>query len=492
MDTPAYDSFADLFPMRMTSIEKFHFWDHHPELPNLIYLRLKVDGRIDPVIAKQAWQIAIQRQPFGDVEPKKIDGNWFWIAGPRAKGDSNQCFEAWNGTRFEFQEHSQTPPAWKLEQHRLRSSTGSYLGISVYPNGGSLQSEEAGDGPSPARSDSVSYVSEVLFYVHHAITDGAGATQTINEWMIIYSNLRSGRPAESGIHRLDSALLQKRNSLGLLTWRYLKHLPKQPIALFGAAKFTFRKTAELIPGTALQSAAKGKDVSDRHYPAIMGQWVSESQIDKLIQKAQQCEVTLNSLLLGQLYLALARWRQKQGVHSDRDWIRIILPMSIRNVSDRRMPAANRATIVQIDRCGRDMKDVAKFYQNLNREISIIRGFQLDKIFLIAIRCLSTFESFLKRAARNEKSRGTAVFTNLGEPLRKSERASAREPESLAHVRPIEFDPVGPIRKGTQANFSVSRYGSRLRISMHYDAQVLSTEQAIGLLGTYLDQLHSVQ
>ncbi len=495
MDTSAYDSFASLFPMRMTSIEKFHFWDDDPELPNLIYCRLRFDSKLDPVVAKQAWQIAIQRQPFGDVEPKKINGRWFWTAGPRKQGVPNRDIDNWNGTRFEFQLLATAPPEWEIDQHRIRSSTGSYLGITAWPvvpqPPVDLPTAVPGGVMSSAGRESDLFASEAWFYVHHAISDGAAAAQVVNEWMVIYANLISGRVPESGIHRLDSNLFRKRNTLGLLSWRYLKHLPKQPIALFGAAKFSFRNTVELIPSGNYGMEKELAESNPRHFPAILGQWVCESNVNLLVQQAAQHEVMLNSVLLGHLYLALTRWRREQGFHSERDWIRVILPMSIRNVSDRRLPASNRATIVQIDRCEREMRDLGRFYRNLNREIQIIRGFQLDKMFLIAIRGLSIFETFLKRAARHEKSRGTVVFTNLGEPLRKSERVSSREPDSQAFVRPTEFDPVGPIRKGTPVNFSASRHGPRLRISMHYDANVLSRTQATGLLETYLDQLGSI-
>lgn len=494
MDKPAYDSFANLFPMPMTSIEKFHFWDSDPEYPNLVFCRLRIAGKLDPDIAKQAWQFALERQPFGDVEPKKINGRLFWIAGPRAKGELNRSVDSWNGTRFEYQEYPSAPPQWRIDHHQIRSQTGSYLGISVWPEcplTESVSSTDALEAESPSSAVSRSDVSEVWFYVHHAICDGAGGILVLNEWMLIYANLRLGRPPEAGLHRFDPALLRQRNSLGLLSWRYLKHLPKQVVALFGAAKFTFRKTVELIPiANREQDSNKSAD-APRQFPAIIGRWVSESHLKTLSQQAKEHDVMLNSVLLGQLYIALARWRLEHGFHSDNDWMRIILPMSIRTVSDRRLPSANRATIVQLDRCGREMKNVGEFYKSVNREILIIRGWQLDKIFLIAIRCLSFFESFLKRAAKNEKSRGMAVFTNLGEPLRKSERASSREPNSPAFIRLHEFDPVGPIRKGVPVNFSASRYGSRMRIALHYDAQVLSLQQAEGLLTTYLNQLISV-
>lgn len=480
MDNTNEDTLTDLFPMPMTSIEKFFWFDDRPDYPHLIFCHLRVPGKIDETFARQAWQVAIQRQPFGDVDPVKVNGRWQWVLGPRGDGGQNSSFATWNGTGFEYQTFPTKPPAWSATEHPIRGKTGSNVDIRVW--------HELSNS-NPAESDQ--FQSEVWISVHHAITDGVGAMLVVNEWMVAYANLAGGRPAESGLPRLDARLLKRRNHLGLLNWRYLKHLWKQPVALFGAAKFVFRKTDELIPKKQTSRTSETPDKTV-HFPSVIGSWISESQTSRMADVAESNIVMLNSVLLGQLYLALADWRTSQNCHSENDWIRIILPMNIRDVADRRLPAANRSTLVQVDRRSRDAEDLKKFYQLLDREISIIRGWQLDKIFLLAIGLLSIFDSWIKRAARNEKSRGMAVFTNLGEPFRKNERARLRNPESDSYIRLSDFNCVGPIRLGTPVNFSVSRHNEALRISLHYDSRVLSAEQADSLLRTYVDRVNNVQ
>lgn len=475
----------------MTSIEKFHWFDDRPDYPNVVFTRLRFDRAIDQEIAKQAWQYTIERQPFADVEPKQINGTWNWTLGPRGDGPQNAAFETWNGTRFEFKSLPVQPPDWAYDEHPIRGSTGSYLGIFVWPN-----------PPDPHSPEPINYQSEVWLRVHHAITDGIGALIPVNEWMVIYGNLAGGRPPTAGLQRMDPHLLKYRNHLGLAKWQYLKHLWKQPVALFGATKFAFRKTAKLIPDnrTARHADNHRADnvVSPQNaslYPSIIGDWLNDSQPAQIAALAQSLQVMQNSILLGQLYLALAQWREQEGFHCKDDWLRIILPMSIRNVSDRRLPSANRATIVQIDRRSQDGQDLQELYQLLDREIRIIRGWQLEKIFLIAIRALSVLEPMLKRGVEHDKSRGMAVFTNLGEPLRKNEKVRSRltagKPDSDTYLRPREFDLVGPIRPGTPINVSVARYRGRLRVSMHYDNRVLSKHQASELLQIYVDRLNSL-
>ena len=468
-------SFDDLFPMPMRSIEKFHWFDDNKEYPNVVFCRMRIKGKLDQAIAREAWQIAVERQPFADVEPKKVGGRWCWVQGPRGDEDGSRRFEDWRGTRFEFQEFESAPVPWKFKDHLIESSTGSYLGVFTCPSNSINQSPN---------ENSSTHQTEVWLYVHHAVGDGAGSILVINDWMMIYANLKSNRDPQTGLHRLDPKLLANRNSINFFTWNYLKHLWKQPIALFGAVKFAFRKTPELIPPEHQASNQPS------HYPSIIGQWIDADQVSQISQHASQHNVTVNTILLGQLYLILADWRSQQGHHDSKDWMRIIMPISIRRVSDRRLPTANRATLVQIDRQSRQTDDLGAFYFGLNREINIIRGWQLDKIFLLAIRAMSFSDWMLRWAANNQKSRAMAVFTNLGEPLRKSERAGGRHPDKEAPIRPDEFDLVGPIRAGTPVNFSVSRYGAAMRVSLQYDSKLISETQAKELLGGYVDRLKS--
>ena len=477
--------------MPMTSIEKFHWFDSDPKYPNVVFCRMRVAGKLDEQTSRDAWQIVVDRQPLGDVRPEKKNGRWSWVAGPRAASPENQRLETWEGTRFTWDEFDQVPKDWQIDEHRIKSPTGSFLGVATYPN--PLKNKEhSAKKQSLDENESLSnekFVSEIWLYVHHAIGDGAGSSQCVNDWMTAYANLVAGKAPDAGLHRLDPDLLKTRNSLGLLTWRYLKHLWKQPVALFGAAKFVFRNTAELLPGkNSNEESASG----EKSYPNILGEWIAPEQVKRLSQHAKSNDVMLNSVLLGQFYGAIIELRTQLGNQQPDDWLRIILPMSIRSVSDRRLPVANRATLVQIDRCEKDMQDLKKFYQLLNREIMIIRGWQLDKIFLILIRMLSAFEPLLRRAAGNGKSRGLAVFTNLGEPLRKSERNSAREPDSKAFIRPYEFDCTGPIRHGTPINLTISRYAKRIRVSMQYDRRAMDEDLAKGLLKAYCDRLNSIE
>ena len=468
MENKPKDSTKELFPLLMSSIEKFHWYDSLPNYPNFIFGRLEFTKRIDPSLAETAWKLALDRQPLAGVQPVKIKRRWYWKPSVDDKVVGNGSAKG----SFNYQESASSPDPWCFEECESQLTISSHLEIRV---------SGAEASPSDTCGAPAGCLTSVYFAVHHAISDGAGAILVVNEWLAIYSNLEAGRAATAGLQRLEPERLRGRNHLGILRWSYLKHLFKQPVALFGATKFLFRNSVDL---SAQKDAAEGMA---RLYPAIVGRWVDADAVRGLNRESCRLGVTLNSIMLGRLFESLTKFLARDGVSCRRDWVRVILPISIRGMSDRRMPATNRTTIVQLDRRLDEKALSDDFYSNLDREIRIIRGWQLDKIFLICIRLLSIVDPVLRHIVGSRKSRGTVVFTNLGEPFRKLIRSQSHRAEfsgSAMH----QFDLVGPVREGTPLNYTVARHGERIRVSLHYDAGVFSSNRAGDLLDSYVSEL----
>ena len=467
MENKPKDWNHDLFPLLMSSIEKFHWYDSRPSHPNFIFGRLEFKNQINPVLAEEAWRLALERQPFAGIKPQKVKGHWYWVADVDAGASEAQSRKG----SFHYLETDASPEPWNFGDDESRLTTSGHLEIRA----GGFKMRAA-----DFSGESVEAKTLVYFAVHHAICDGAGAVLVINEWLVIYSNLAAKRVAIDGLQRLETERLKTRNHLGVLRWSYWKHLLKQPVALFGAAKFIFRKSVNLTDH---------RDVPDgvaERYPAIVGRWVDTGAVRDLDQESRRLGVTLNSIMLGRLFSSLSKFLVEGAAGHEKDWLRVILPISIRGMADRRLPAANRTTIVQLDRRTDELALSDSFYQNLDREVRIIRGWQLDKMFLISIRLLSMFDPLLRKAARNRKSRGTVVFTNLGEPFRQQLKSKI----ALGREAIDQFDLVGPVREGTPLNYTVARHGDQLRVSLHYDAGVFSGKRADELLESYVNELQS--
>ena len=433
---------TDGFPLPLTSMERFHLAAHQPLDPNQTFCRLRLEGTVDRDRLQASLTRAVDRHPMFTALLDRSGRRWVW----------RQTTER---PRIQWQRPGEPLPPSDLSRN-----------------------------PGPVVvAESRSDATELLVREHHARCDGVGGIQLIADWMKIYDNLNHGLPAQQGLRNLDAGRLKHRNDLRLLERRYLSQLWKQPIGLFGAAKFIFRRVTPVLP-------IHSGDPDEPHAgaPIIVGRWLDETLSKQLKQNAVAQQVSLNALVLAELYRYLEQCRSRTVAKADPVWLRILLPMNVRDISDRRMPAANRTAIVQIDRWSNQVEDTRTLAANLNREIEIIRSWHLHKMFLLAIRGMASVPGWLTRSAQSNKCRGAAIFTNLSDPFRGPAFRVNEFGIDLGEVRLTSFDFVGPVRQGAPLYVCLQKLAERLRISIHVDRRTMSSEQAQQWLDGWVDQL----
>jgi hypothetical protein len=324
---------------------------------------------------------------------------------------------------------------------------------------------------------------ELWFYGHHALSDGAGGIQFASEWMKIYNNLILGNRPDQGLHRLEPQRLLRRGAL--FTDGYVRQLWKQPVGLYGAAKFIFRRPAELLN----HDAHVTQPWDFARQPAISSLWLDEEQSSSVRTAAEAARVATNSIMVAAFLRHLCEWRERFPDSRDADWFRTIIPMSIRGFFDRRMPATNRAALVQVDRRKRDLADVMRLARGLDREMSVIYNWQLHKIFLLAVRGMALAPGLLGWSAASRKCRGTTIFTNLSEPFgRLGLPRDDRGAVMIGNLKLDDFDFVGPIRWRTPLNLTVQKHIDRFRFSLHTDPRLIEPALAADFLAGYVRHL----
>ena len=471
----AEESFRGSIPL--SSIEQFHLYDSSEEFPNAITGKFHFRGTLNRELALEAWRVMLKRQRIG-----------MW---PIVEKSSGLVFE----------------PDRETEQsaNEIIESTFHWQDVANWPNDERdfdlTQTNDAGI-PMLDMLDSTGYgiwclvgdgVVTIVLSVHHAYTDGPGGVIIIRDWMTIYHNLVNGRPSTKGLGRLDFSKWRVRNKLGLLSWNYLKTLPMQWIALFGAAKFVFRKFVHFLPQHSVNENGNAEEKVG--FPGIAACWLSAESLAHLDALADDYGCSLNSLLMIRLLRTINGWENCLSERNSRcvnetlgsKWTRVILPISIRGLSDRHLPAANKATIVQIDRCDKDIVDERQAARMLDREVKIIVGFNLERIFLIVVRLFSIRPGWLKWLARQEQPRGSVIFTNLGAPLRKTRACDFR---TVGDLNLVDFDLCGPIRSGTPINVAFQRHDDRARLTLHFDRRCFShalAEELLALLAAEFSQ-----
>ena len=183
----------------MTSIEKFHWLDQNPKLPNYVFATLRFATRIDPEIARQSFAIMLRRQPLAAMEPKRIGSRWCWRPIPAVQFDGERFFSS-----RDLSDDEASKSLHSLDPQVLASDFTSYfLSVTNFQE------------PAVQGDESLSeFVSEIRFHSHHASSDGVASIGMINDWLTIYNNLVAGAPAENGLIELDSSSFQNRGVLG--------------------------------------------------------------------------------------------------------------------------------------------------------------------------------------------------------------------------------------------------------------------------------------
>lgn len=497
----------------LNSIERFHYFDSSSRFPNRIIGRLLVHQQIDLELCRKAFFSVAERHPILSCSIEKIGRRLCWVHFPQ---------------RFRFQPNSSLKELEELGQHSHSfwldgESTGGiwfflqeldsapdqppdftpfllkaghfnpFMLIRQWPDHQRCDRTEV---ESEKDSCDSSRITEIWLSTHHAFCDGGGGIAIANDWIRIYDNLRRHRQPTDGLMGMDHQRFAARNHLGLLTWRFLRKIPFQPVGLFGATKFIFRKTATLDrinegSQTAIQRSAEAPI-------GIASRWLQSDDLRRLEILADRENYNVNARMIADFLAALEKWRLKWVTAASADqWQRIILPINIRQIGDRKLPAANRTSIVQIDRRRIDTQSPKSLIRSIQREVGVIIQWKLDRMFLIFIKLIGLSTALLRHVAENKKHRGIAVFTNLGHPFRRLEKSLKLlddEPDLASQQRPafdpIEIDFLAPLRHGTALNLTVAKFKSRLRITLHFDPTIVTSQQAEELVENFLDNLRS--
>ncbi|MDG2012477.1 MAG: hypothetical protein P8J33_03170, partial [Pirellulaceae bacterium] len=330
--------------LRVTSIERYHLCDDTPQNPNVIGCDLTVRGPLHLINATAALREAAGRHP---MIAARLQGR-YWYLDPADAQTLEWVVVADSGSEA----GGSDPPGCDLRVIDLTQQLSSRFVL--------------------RKGKEVTHLS---FRLHHAAADGGGGLQFVADWLLTYHRLSTAselpRSRETNI-----SLLANRNHLKLLTREFLGKLWVQPIAILGAGKFLLRQVQAVVP---LRDAGQAPQVHDFQ---CLESSLSTEQVANLKRQATACNATINELILRGVFLGIHHFRKSQGLHQPREWLRLMVPISIRDFSDRRLPAANRASIVQLDRTDRDFEDPQGMTWGLNYELGNIKKWNLEKTFLL--------------------------------------------------------------------------------------------------------------
>ena len=438
--------------LKVTSIERYHLCDDTSQNPNVISCELTVSGDVNVDIATSALREIADRHPMTFARLKKRGRKHVWVLGSSSLNEL--CWQQIN-------------PADSVAEWRT-----------IQPDKGI---------PTRCLMRRDGELTHLSFRTHHAAMDGLGGLQIVNDWLLTYHRISCGTNKPRS-RETSPEILPHRNDLRLLNRRFLARLWIQPIAMFGAIKFLMRTVRPVTGGVTGAGTSSGSVESTSTSAAtspsdfqLLQATLSAEVVEKMKTRAASAKATVNELILRSVFLSLHQFRKQHGLYRSGEWLRLLVPISIRDFADRRLPAANRATIVQLDRRDRDFRDPSGMMWGLNYELGCVKRWNLEKTFLLVMRCASVIPGFIARSCKKDVCRATSVVTNLGAPFERSKLSRIDGKLAAGNLIVENINLVVPLRKQTPIGFAVLRYNDQQHICMHFDPIQIERQHAEEIL-----------
>lgn len=435
------------FPLRLTPLEEFFVLDDQPGYPNQMICHLTLDGKLDRDTWDQAVEVWSHRHLMFMAKVVGKTGKGQWVL-PKYEHDKCVWYE---------RTEAGLPAFPRLDVH-----TGPGAKIIVV-----------------RRPDH----DEIVLQTHHANTDGVGGMRAIQELLMMYDNMMSPtEPLRHKIRTLDNERLRVRNRFPRTLWQRVKSIPAAMIGVFGAVKYFSRRAVPLAKQSSIRTIA----ASETDYaPTVITHSFSNEESEQLRQMAGEANVTVNGLLIRDLFLAVRDWQDHHNCSRNGKCLRVMVPINLRSMADRRLGAGNRVSMVYLDRNDKQMRRPEELLWGVNFEIKTVQRLKLPLFSLTCLRIISWIPGLLTRQTASTKCRATTILTNLGEPFGKTNF----ERDELGHVivggrSIVNIDLAAPLRPLTHAAVSVFRYAKRTHVSLHYDSSSLGRGQAEGLMRRY--------
>jgi hypothetical protein len=205
---------------------------------------------------------------------------------------------------------------------------------------------------------------------------------------------------------------------------------------------------------------------------------------------------VNDLLATAVITVLGDLAERGPAALDRDgWIRLGVPMSLRTKSDHLLPAANRVSMVFLDRVPADRRDRAGLLRGVRDEMELIRSHQLGHIFPLTLRAFRRLPGGLPRHSARAETQTTAVFSNLGRCFHRSPLLDEEGGVRVGESRLEHWWIVPPIRPGTALAFATHETNGRRTLACRAAGSRFSAADLDGILasvaGLLRDAAHAV-
>ncbi|MCE3014999.1 MAG: hypothetical protein LW870_03975 [Pirellula sp.] len=437
-----------------TAFEELMLAQDNVAFPCVICLRMAFDGKLQRELFTQAIDWMVETNPLfrSRIVRGKL-GRHFWEI--QSKSDYPIHWE-----------QTEREPNWpKTRTIDLKSTTGVVV--------------EAMELADPVLKS----IRTIIFvHIHHAVADGQGIMQAMHEMWLRYDALFHSNPLPNW-ERVPQKL-SARNRFGLNLSKVAKMLPKLSVGLLGVRQYVMRTPKPLMDTL---DPIKFKEAEPNIHAISFRLTKEESQ--RLRQAVQVCEKTVNDVVAGIVFEACLKLLQTQATFRDNDWLRMMVPISMRGSEEyRRQTACNIVSCVFLDRVPAQIKDRATLLQSVHDELELIKKNRLAFLFVFSIWLRKMFTLPWPNATGKVPSRcqTSVVFSNLGRVFSDGRAATRRFVAGDVTLENVAI--LAPLSPWMMATFVATQYVGEQQLTLRYDSRWISELQARSLVDHCQQQL----
>lgn len=429
-----------------SAIEQYLFLDNRTSYPLDFYYRLRFDGTIDFDRLSDAFQSVLKLHPLLRSAVTQHGRQYRWSI-----GDTQPAMTV---LAPNFDADAQHLPAIDLTKEPG-------LRLHVLPEVGQAT---------------------LLFQFHHATTDGLGAMGFVQDVLLAYSQAGTGNAAS--ITR-DVQRLVERHWCGFPNISLFQKVWKQLCGVYLSREFLNCTIAPLVGHQPQLNIPRTSVDCFRDIHCTL----SVEETAALKQVAHGRNVSANTLLIRDAFIAMDGFRKTADGYSAADYLRIAVPGNIRSMkSNDGLPAANFFSMTFPARRSEQIEDHPALLESVHQEMRRSRTDCYFAAFIVILKSLRVIPGALERMVNASKCQASLLLTNVGDAF--SQFASVNDDGEVqlgpATLRSVELVP--PMRPYQSVAVALLEYAKRQTITLSYDPRIHTDAEAEQILAAYVNQL----
>ena len=317
---------------------------------------------------------------------------------------------------------------------------------------------------------------DLILEMHHSASDAAGILLFLEHFFSVYHHDTVAVPLEQSA--IVTALIERFRFAKTLQ-ELLRGIPSQLFGLVRAWYFLMNRPESIVPYQPLQDRSSPPE----GFPFLLERSLSSQQTTQIRDRCKRIGGTINDWLLTAAFLAIFAWRKNEGITETNHFVRMAVPTDLRNFPTELGTAANRVSMVFLDRKIRSAANAQKLLIGIQREMAHIKRHRLGWAFIFGLSCFKNIFGGFHGMIRQKRCWSSCVLTNLGRVfhntnLPRHDGKICIDGSANGNTMVIEsISASPPIRPWTVFGINAVTYCDEIFLTLHYDPDAVSVQGA---------------